>query len=47
MHKVDPADAPPVPICMVTLKGKESEKLDRLNSFVVNEFPLMKRMFNE
>lgn len=47
MHKVDPADAPPVPICMVTLRGKESEKLDRLNSFVVNEFPLMKRMFNE
>ena len=47
MHKVDPADAPPVPICMVTLKGQESEKLDRLNSFVMNEFPLMKRMFNE
>lgn len=47
MHKVDPADAPAIPICMVTLKGKQNDKLERLDRFVTSEFPLMKRMFNE
>ena len=47
MHKIDPADAPPVPVCMVTLKGRQSDEVDRLNHFIRNEFPLMKRMFNE
>lgn len=47
MRKIDPADAPAVPICMVTLRGKQSDKLDRLDRFVTSEFPLMKRMFNE
>lgn len=47
MHKVDPTDAPPVPVCMVTLKGRQSDEVDRLHHFIRNEFPLMKRMFNE
>lgn len=45
MHRLDPTDAPPVPICMVTLKGRQSEAVDRLNRFVRKDFPLMKRMF--
>lgn len=46
MHRVDPSDAPPVPICMVTLKGRQSEAIDRLNRFVRNEFPFMKRVLS-
>ena len=47
MHKIDPADAPPIPICVVTLKGKQGEKYERLDRFVSREFSLLKRMFNE
>ena len=47
MHKIDPADAPAIPICVVTLKGKQGEKYERLDRFVSGEFPLLKRMFNE
>lgn len=47
MHKLDPADAPAIPICMVTLRGRESEELGRLDRFVREEFPLLKRMLNE
>ena len=46
MHRVDPADAPAVPICMVTLKGRDNELLERFSEFVCHEFPLVKRMFN-
>lgn len=45
MHRLDPNDAPPVPICMVTLRGRQNESLERLDRFVRNEFPLMKRVF--
>lgn len=45
MHRVDPADAPPIPVCMVTLKGRQNESVERLDRFIRNEFPLMKRVF--
>ena len=45
MHRVDPADAPPIPICMVTKKGQQNEAVERLDRFVRKDFPLMKRVF--
>lgn len=47
MHKVDPADAPAVPVCMVTLKSKQGPTTERLNHFVCHEFRHLKRLLSE
>ena len=41
MYQIDPADMPPVPICLVTLKERQDDVVDRLNNFVCNEFSLL------
>lgn len=46
MYQIDPADMPPVPICLLTLKERQDDVVDRLNNFVCNEFSLMKRVFS-
>ena len=47
MHKIDPADAPAVPVCMVTLKSKQGPTTERLNHFVCHEFRHLKRLLSE
>ena len=47
MHRIDPADAPPVPVCMVTLKERQNAAYDRLNHFVCNEFRSLKHLLSE
>lgn len=47
MHKIDPADAPPVPVCMVTLKDRQNAAYDRLSHFVCNEFRSLKHLLSE
>lgn len=44
MHKLDPKDAPAIPVCLVALRGQDSGKVARLHHFICNEFPLMKRI---
>ena len=45
MSPIDPADMPPVPICMVTLAGRCDDVTDCLDRFVREELPHMKRAF--
>ena len=47
MHRIDPVDAPPVPVCMVTLKARQNAAYDRLNHFVCNEFRSLKHLLSE
>lgn len=47
MHKIDPADAPAVPVCMVTLKNRQGPATERLNHFVCHEFRHLKRLLSE
>lgn len=46
MHRIDPADAPSIPVCIVVLKNNGNEKLDRFCHFIRNEFPVVKKMFS-
>lgn len=46
MHRLDPEDAPSIPVCMVALKGHDNEELDKFSHFVRNEFPVVKKMFS-
>lgn len=46
MHRVDPADAPRIPICAVALKERDNEQLESFIHFIRNEFPLVKKMFS-
>lgn len=43
MHGLDPADAPSVPVCIVTLEGPRRPEVERLRQFVRNEFSLLAR----
>lgn len=43
MHGLDPADAPSVPVCIVTLEGSCRPEVERLRQFVCNEFSLLAR----
>ena len=46
MHGIDPAEAPAVPVCLVTLDEPQRPEVERLNQFARSEFSLMKRLFN-
>lgn len=46
MHDVDPADAPSIPVCLVTRAGQRRTEVERLRQFTSSEFSLMKRLFN-
>ncbi len=47
MHRIDPADAPTVPVCMVTLKDSRGAHFERLDHFVRHEFKRLKGVLNE
>lgn len=42
MHDLDPADAPPIPICLVMPEGPRRPEVERLRQFTRSEFSLMK-----
>lgn len=46
MHDLDPTDAPPVPVCLVTLEGSTRPEVERLRSFTSNEFSLLRKLLN-
>lgn len=46
MHRIDPADAPGVPICLVSLKGPENEMVDRFAHFIRDKFSHVAGLFN-
>lgn len=46
MHDIDPADAPAVPVCLVTLEGRARPEVERLRRFVCNEFSLLRKLLN-
>lgn len=46
MHEIDPADAPPVPICMILREGQRREEVAKLDKLVRSEFFLMKNVID-
>lgn len=46
MHDLDPADAPSVPVCLVTLEDSNRPEVERLKQFVCNEFSLLRKLLN-
>ena len=46
IHELDPADAAPVPVCLVTLEGATRPEIERLKGLVRGELPLLKRLLD-
>lgn len=46
MRPLDPAEAPSIPVCMVTMEGGRREVVDRLDNFVRNEFRLLRHVLD-
>lgn len=46
MHEIDPADAPPVPLCMILREGRQREEVAKLDKLVRSEFFLMKNVLD-
>lgn len=46
IHELDPADAVPVPVCLVTLEGATRPEIERLKGLVRGELPLLKRLLD-
>lgn len=46
MHDLDPADAPSVPVCLVTLAGQQRPEVDRLRQFMLHESSLLGRLLD-
>lgn len=46
MHDVDPADAPSIPVCLVTHAEQRRTEVERLRQFTCSEFSLMRKLLN-
>ena len=44
IHELDPADAPHVPICLVTLDGAERPEVSRMRQIFLKERGLLRRL---